>query len=164
MAQSLSNIQFIQTVSGSLPSPSGEESLDVEWASGLARGAHVRVYAATDLANADLDASYQQVYDDVINHPEFGIHQMSMSYGEGENDATLSQVQTDGQYFAELTAAGVTVFASTGDEGSTPDSFGGDTGPLRSRHPGERSQCYRGGGHVADTGCEQQRNQRDSLE
>ena len=45
------------------------------------------------LANADLDAAYQQVYDDVTAHPELAIHQMSMSYGEGETDTTYSQVK-----------------------------------------------------------------------
>ena len=135
ISQSLSNIEFIQAVSGQLAAPSGEETLDTEWSSSLAPGAHVRVYAATDLGDADLDATYLQVYDDVTNHPEYNIHQMSMSYGEGETYTTQSQVDTDGQYFAELTAAGVTIFASTGDEGSTPDANGGDTGPLNAESP-----------------------------
>lgn len=118
--QSIGNIQFIQAVAGTLPVPSGEETLDTEWSSSIAPGAKVRVYAATDLGSADLDAAYQQVYDDVTAHPELEIHQMSMSYGEGEIETTDSQMATDHQYFVELTNAGVTCFAATGDEGSTP--------------------------------------------
>ncbi len=39
-------VKFIQVVSGSLPAPSGEETLDTEWSSSIAPGADVRVYAA----------------------------------------------------------------------------------------------------------------------
>ena len=93
--QSLNNIQFIQVVPGTLPSTSGEETLDTEWSSSIAPGARVRVYATTALNTIYLDEAYQQVYDDAINHPEYGLHQMSMSYGLGETYMTNSQVQTD---------------------------------------------------------------------
>jgi kumamolisin len=135
VAQSLSNIQFIQAVPGQLEPPSGEETLDTEWASGMAPGAHVRVYAATDLADNDLDQTYSTVLDDVTSHPELNIHQMTMSFGEGEHYTSQSQVDTDDQYFSELAAAGVTIFASTGDSGSTPDADGGDSGPLQAETP-----------------------------
>jgi kumamolisin len=135
VSQSLSNIKFIQAVAGQLSPPSGEETLDTEWASGMAPGAQVRVYAATDLANNDLDQTYGVIYSDVTSHPEYNIHQMTMSYGEGEHYTSQSQVDTDDQYFAELAAAGVTIFASTGDNGSTPDANGNDSGPLQAETP-----------------------------
>ncbi len=137
VSQSIQNIQFIQAVPGTLAAPSGEETLDTEWSSSMAPGAHVRVYAATDLEDADLDEAYQRVYDDVINHPELGIHQMSMSYGEGEQYTTLSQVDTDDQFFAELAAAGVTIFAASGDDGSTPGAggTGDENGPVQVESP-----------------------------
>jgi len=118
--QSINNITFIQAVTGTLDGVSGEETLDTEWSSAMAPGAKVRVYAATDLANVDLDETYQQVYDDVTAHPELGIHQMSMSYGEGEIETTNTQMRADDVYFVELANAGVTLFASAGDGGSTP--------------------------------------------
>jgi kumamolisin len=139
--QSLSNIQFVLAVplaaGATLVSPSGEETLDVEWSSAMAPQAHIRVYAATDLGNADLDMAYQQVYDDVTAHPELGIHQMSMSFGEGETYTTQTQVNTDDQYFAELSAAGVTCFASSGDGGATPGPNGGGdkSGPVQVESP-----------------------------
>jgi hypothetical protein len=62
---------------------------------------------------------------------------MSMSYGENEAETTSSQVDTDDQYFAALAAAGVTVFASSGDGGSTPGdgSAGDETGTLNVETP-----------------------------
>jgi kumamolisin len=135
VSQSINNIQFIQVVPGILPSPSGEETLDVEWSSSIAPSAQVRIYATTGLGFTDLDQAYQQVYSDVTANPALGIHQMSMSYGIGETYTSLSQCQTDAQYFANLASAGVTVFASSGDGGSTPDSSGGTTGPTQAESP-----------------------------
>lgn len=134
--QSINNIEFVQVVPGVLAAPSGEETLDVEWSSAMAPGAHIRVYAATDLGNDHLDQAYNQVLADVT---KYGIHQMSMSYGIGETYTTNSQVQADDAIFMELAAAGVTIFASSGDGGSTPGqnsaNAGDETGPLQVESP-----------------------------
>ena len=114
--QSLSNIEKVQVVSGTLPSPSGEETLDVEWSSGMAPGAKVRIYATTDLGWAHLDQAYQQIINDLPGQP--GLRQVSLSYGAVEKYASLSQMQTDAQYFASMAGAGVSVFVSAGDSGS----------------------------------------------
>jgi kumamolisin len=137
LTPSINNITFIQAVSGTLPAPTGEETLDTEWASSIAPAAKVRVYAATSLGLSNLDAAYAQVYSDVTANPGLNINQMSMSYGLGETRTTSSQVQTDDQFFAELAAAGVTIFASSGDAGSTPGPSGGadETGPLQVETP-----------------------------
>jgi len=135
--QSINNISFIQVISGTLPATSEEETLDVEWSSSIAPGAKVRVYATTTLDSVNLDQAYEQIYTDVTTQPQLGIHQMSMSYGEGETYTTSAQVQTDDQYFAVLAGAGVTVFASAGDGGSTPGagSSGDESGPLQVESP-----------------------------
>lgn len=137
VGQSINNIQFIQVIAGTLPAPSGEESLDVEWSSSIAPGAHVRVYATTNLAFNNLDQAYQQIFNDVTAHPEYGIHQVSLSYGLGETYASSTQVTTDSQYFANLASAGVTIFVSSGDGGSTPGTGpAGDTsGPTQVETP-----------------------------
>ncbi len=139
ISQSINNIQFIQAVAGTLDAPTGEETLDVEWSSSMAPGAKVRVYAATDLDPIHLDEAYGKVYADATSHPELGIHQMSMSYGSGNvDDTTLSQRQTDDGYFVELTSAGVTCFASSGDGGATPgeDANGtNENGSLQAESP-----------------------------
>ena len=135
--QSIDNISFIQVVPGTLPATSEEETLDTEWSSSIAPGAKVRVYATTSLSTAYLDTAYQQIYSDAINNPGYGLHQMSMSYGEGETDDTSSQVQTDDQLFAQLASAGVTCFASAGDGGATPgtSSSTDETGSLQAESP-----------------------------
>jgi len=121
--QSLSNISEIQVVSGTLGAPAGEESLDTEWSSGIAPGAKVRIYATYDLSSVHLDAAYSQIYSEVSgpSPSQPTLHQFSMSYGGGEYYFSTSQMQTDEQYFASITAAGVTVFASSGDGGSNPN-------------------------------------------
>jgi kumamolisin len=120
--QSLSNIQTIQVVTGTLPAPSGEETLDVEWSSSIAPGAKVRVYGTVDLSFTHLDQAYAQIYADLPTQTT--LHQVSLSYGLGESYMSTSQMQTDEQYFAELASGGVTVFVSSGDGGSDPTSTG----------------------------------------
>ena len=126
--QSLSNIEFVQVVGGPLPAPSGEETLDVEWSSSIASGAKVRVYATTDLIFPFLDQAYAQVYHEVSTQAQPGLHQLSLSFGLPEDQVSISQLQTDEQFFAELAAAGVTVFAAAGDNGS-PGRVRGGAGP-----------------------------------
>jgi len=135
IAQSLNNIEEVQVVAGTLPSPSGEETLDVEWSSGMAPGAKVRVYATTDLGFAHLDEAYQAILNDLPSQPT--LHQVSLSYGLGETYESADQMQTDAQYFASLAANGVTVFVSSGDGGSTPglNGYGDNTGPLQVESP-----------------------------
>ncbi len=98
VAQSLNNIEEVQVVSGPLPSPSGEETLDVEWSSGMASGAKVRIYATTDLAFVDLDQAYQTIINELPSQP--ALHQISLSYGLGETYMPAGQMATDDQYFA----------------------------------------------------------------
>jgi kumamolisin len=135
IAQSLNNIEEVQVVSGTLPSPSGEETLDVEWSSGMAPGAKVRVYATTTLDLVNIDEAYQAIINDLPSQPT--LHQVSLSYGLGETYMPQGQMQTDDQYFASLAAAGVTVFVSSGDGGSSPGTSGyGDTsGPVQVESP-----------------------------
>ena len=138
VSQSLNNIQFIQVIPGTLAAPSGEETLDVEWSSSIAPGAKVRVYATTSLRSDYLDEAYEQVYEDAKSNPSLGLHQMSMSYGEGETYYSQALANTDDQYFAALAGAGVTIFASAGDGGSTPGpgpSSIDSSGPLQVESP-----------------------------
>ena len=121
VTQSLNNITFVQVVQGQNPSLSGEESLDTEWSSSIAPNAKVRVYVTTDLSDPNLDAAYMKIIADLPNVA--GLNQVSLSYGGNELDTTNAQMNTDAQLFATLASAGVTVFASSGDNGSKPDPF-----------------------------------------
>jgi kumamolisin len=135
IAQSLNNIEEVQVVGGNLPSPSGEETLDVEWTSGMAPGAQVRIYATTDLGFVHLDEGYQAIINDLPSQP--ALHQVSLSYGLGETYESSAQMQTDAQYFASLAGSGVTVFVSAGDGGSSPGLNGWEdnTGPVQVECP-----------------------------
>ena len=88
-------------------------------------GAKVRVYATTDLAFVHLDQAYQAIINELPSQP--ALHQISLSYGLGETYMPAGQMETDDQYFATLAGAGVTVFVSSGDGGSSPglNGYGG---------------------------------------
>ncbi len=94
-----------------------EVCLDVEWSSSIAPGANIRVYGTSSLAFTPLDQAYQKIYTDASTHPEFGLHVVSLSYGGSESSA--SQLTTDDQFFVQLSSLGITVFASSGDNGSS---------------------------------------------
>ncbi len=96
-----------------------EASLDVEWSSSIAPAAKIRVYAIPALDDTDLVAAYQQIYNDATNTTlAFGIHVVSISIGGSEG--SLASMATDDQDFAQLASAGLTVFVSSGDDGSSP--------------------------------------------
>jgi kumamolisin len=122
VSQSLGNIEKVQVVSGPLAAPSGEETLDTEWSSGIASGAKVRIYATVDLAFTHLDQAYQYIINDLPNQPT--LHQLSMSFGLGEDYEYPGQMDTDHQYFAALAGQGITIFVSSGDGGSNPGTSG----------------------------------------
>ena len=120
--QSLNNIEEVQVVAGALPAASGEETLDTEWSSGIASGAKIRIYATTDLSFNHLDQAYQYIINDLSNQP--ALHQLSMSYGLGEDYMPAGQMDTDAAYFGSLAGRGVTILVSSGDGGSNPGTDG----------------------------------------
>jgi kumamolisin len=145
IGQTLANIEEVQVVSGTLPAPSGEESLDVEWCSSIASGAKVRIYATTDLSFVHLDQAYAAILNDLPANPT--LSQISLSYGAGESYVATAQLQTDAQYFASLAAAGVTVCAASGDGGSSPGTSGQNhNGPVQAETPASDASVTAVGG------------------
>jgi len=117
VAQSLSNIEKVSVVAGvPTTAPQGEESLDVEWSSGIAPGSKVRIYGTKDLSFVNIDKGYQQIVNDLPTQPQ--LHQLSISLGACEQDLSSSQKTTDSQYFASIAAGGVSILVSSGDNGS----------------------------------------------
>ena len=114
--QSLNNITFIQTVSGTLPPPSGEESLDTEWSSSIGYGSKVRVYATKDLSFAHLDTGYQAILSDLKKGVK--IEQMSVSLGGCEVFAPLVEVATEENLLSLIAAKTVSIFIASGNSGS----------------------------------------------
>ena len=118
ISQSLSNVTIVNVSGGPKNSATGnkfEVSMDVEWSSGVAPGAKVRVYAAPfPLDSTGEAAALTQLLNDLATNTS--IHQVSESYG-GMEDASVTQFDPT---LVLLTAQGVTYFAASGDLGSNP--------------------------------------------
>jgi len=114
----LSRITKINVKGGALPAPSGEETLDAEWSSGIAPNANIRIYASGSLAFVDLDRALDQIITDAMARPAMRV--LSISLGLGERLMTKQEVMTEEDKFVRLAGLGVNVFVSTGDDGSNP--------------------------------------------
>jgi kumamolisin len=57
-------IQKINVKGGHLPAPSGEETLDAQWSSGITPGATIRIYASGSLQFVDLDRALDRILAD----------------------------------------------------------------------------------------------------
>ena len=125
----VNRVEMINVGGGQLPAPSGEETLDAEWTSGIAQGATIRIYASGSLAFADLDRAIDQIITDLPTQP--GMRQLSISLGLGESYMVKDEVTTQSQKYLQLAAAGVNVFVSSGDDGSNPSSGGQGTAGKR---------------------------------
>lgn len=126
----LAHITKINVGGGTLAQPSGEETLDTEWTSGIAPGAGIRIYASGSLQFNALDLAIDRIIADVRQRP--ALRQVSVSLGLGETFMQRAEVTVEDQKFRMLAAAGVNVFVSSGDAGSNPDQTGhGSHGPLQ---------------------------------
>lgn len=144
---SRSRIEKINVKGGPLPPATGEETLDVEWASGIAPRAKVRVYASGTLQFVDLDRALDRILADLPSQP--GMRQLSISLGLGEKfmGGPTGEVRTQHMKFLRLAAAGVNVFVSSGDAGSKPDDSGHSaTGPTQAEYESSDSSVVGVGG------------------
>ena len=132
VGQSLSNIVIVNTTGQAITPPTGEETLDVSWSSGLAPGAQIVVYACGGKDLAYISSDYSQILDDLQSGARPNMHQVSMSFGGGEeSDETPSDMDSTHQMFTAMTAYGVSLFAASGDNG--PYGFGGE--PVQVLYP-----------------------------
>ena len=134
-----------------LPPAEGEETLDVQWSSGIAPGAQIRVYAAGSLRFVDLDQALDRIVSDLPRFP--GLRQLSISLGLGETflGGPGGEVAAQHQKFLKLAASGVNVFVSSGDAGSNPDGSGhGSSGPLQVEYEASDSVVIGVGGTSLD--------------
>lgn len=126
-------VQEINVAGGALPAPSGEETLDAAWTSGIAPGASIRIYATGALTFVALDRALDRIIADLPSQP--GMRQLSISLGLGETYMAPAEVATEHTKFLHLAASGVNVFVSSGDAGSNPDATGhSSTGPLQAEY------------------------------
>jgi len=130
---STANITRITVNSVTPAPPSGEETMDVEWSSGIAPGAKIRIYASGTLDFVNLDAALDRIIADLPSQP--GMRQVSISLGLGETFMAAAEVRTQHTKFLKLAAAGVNVFVSSGDAGSSPDVTGhSSSGPVQAEY------------------------------
>ena len=128
--QSLNNYSTVNVGNRVIGAATGEETLDVEWSSGIAPGAKIVVYACGDL-NYVYDA-YSRILDDLQRGAQPSMHQISMSYGAGEiSGETTGDINSTHGLFTAIAAYGVSLFASSGDEGA----YGNDEGRVEVCYP-----------------------------
>lgn len=154
IAANPARITKINVNGGSLPSAEGEETLDAEWASGIASKANIRIYASGSLQFTDLDRALDRIIADVATVPS--MRQLSISLGLGESYMQKGELRTQHAKYLRLAALGVNVFVSSGDAGSNPDTTGhGSAGPLQPEYGASDSAVIGVGGtslHLAATG------------
>jgi kumamolisin len=92
----------------------GEVALDIQVIGALAQGAKQAVYFAPNTDQGFLDAVAAATYD-TINKPSV----ISISWGAPEVLWTNTAMQAMNRVFQAATALGVTIFAASGDNGST---------------------------------------------
>jgi kumamolisin len=133
VAMTVAQIEKINVTGGLLPAPSGEETLDVSWASGIAPGSQVRIYATGSLSFVAIDRALDRIIADLPILP--GMRQLSISLGLGEIFMSPGEVNAQHLKLLRLAVAGVNVFVSSGDAGSNPDATGhSPTGPLQAEY------------------------------
>lgn len=141
----ISQIAKINVKGDPLPPREGEETLDVEWSSGIAPGAKIRIYASGSLSFVDLDRALDRIIADLPTQP--GMRQLSISLGLGETFMAPAEVNVQHQKFLRLAAAGVNVFVSSGDAGSNPSATGhSSNGPLQAEYESSDSNVIGVGG------------------
>lgn len=91
---------------------SSEISLDVEWAHAIAPGANIDLV----LAKSNQDADILSVTKYAVAHNLGSV--ISQSFGEAEACADPKLLRKEHAIFAEASAKGITLFASSGDQGA----------------------------------------------
>jgi kumamolisin len=107
-----------------------ETTLDVEWATAMAPGAKVLVYAGADAAAH----TFLRIYDRIVSDNRAAVLTTSWGRCEADHpDSFLSQVDA---VFARAAAQGITVIAASGDRGAfdCPDA-GAPSVTFPASHP-----------------------------
>jgi subtilase family serine protease len=108
---------------------SGEISLDVEWAHAIAPDATIDLVLAKDNQDADLN----RVTKYAVDHNLGDV--ISQSFGEAESCALPSDVQTLHQIYLKATLKGITLLASSGDQGAAQPTCDGSAFMLSASWP-----------------------------
>ncbi len=98
-----------------------EISLDVAWAHAIAPGAHI----VLELGKDNSDEALVRALNDAVNNNRGDV--VSMSFGESDQCLGPDLMSAWHQAFANATKKGMTLFASSGDQGAAQPSCDGTT-------------------------------------
>jgi subtilase family serine protease len=124
-----------------------EISLDVEWAHAIAPGANI----VLELAKDNNDQSLINTVNDAIDNNRGDV--ISMSFGESDQCLGPDLTNEWHQAFANATRKGITLFASSGDQGAAQPSCDGNSWIQSSSSPASDPLVTGVGGtelHAAD--------------
>ncbi len=96
-----------------------EISLDVLWAHAIAPGANITLVLAKTNSDADILSATKYAVDHTLGDV------ISQSFGENESCMDPALLDEEHEVFAEATVKGITIFASTGDEGAAQQTCDG---------------------------------------
>ena len=105
---------------------SGEITLDVEWAHAIAPGATIDLVLAKSNDDADILSATKYAVDHNLGDV------ISQSFGEGESCMDPALLRAQHALFALATAKGITLLASSGDQGSAQPDCNNDGGFFKS--------------------------------
>ena len=127
-----------------------EISLDVEWAHNIAPGAHIVLVLAKTNQDADIVSAIKYAVDNNLGDV------ISMSFGESESCVGApgpDLISTYHDVFVKATQKGITLFASSGDQGAAQPTCDGNSWMKSASHPASDPLVTGVGGtelHAAD--------------
>jgi subtilase family serine protease len=124
-----------------------EISLDVLWAHAIAPGANITLVLAKSNSDEDILSATQYAVDHDLGDV------ISQSFGENESCMDPDLVAEQHQVFADATMKGITIFASSGDEGAAQPTCDGTSWAKAASSPASDPLVTAVGGtelHAAD--------------
>jgi kumamolisin len=119
----------------------GESTLDVDWATAVARGATFHQVVAHSTANSNFDDVYKYIVDSL----GATTHVVTTSWGTCEQDMDRSELALDEGYFKQAVAEGQWWFSAAGDNG-TDDCQDNTTLAVSVDYPGSSRYVISVGG------------------
>lgn len=99
----------------------GEITLDVQWSHAIAPDAKIELVLAKSNQDADILSATKWAVDHNVGDV------ISQSFGENENCVDPAILKSEHKVFAEAAAKGMTVFASSGDQGAAQQTCDGSS-------------------------------------
>jgi subtilase family serine protease len=126
---------------------SAEISIDVEWAHAIAPGANIDLVLAKSAEDADMLSATRYA----VEHNLGDV--ISQSFGEAESCADPNLIQQEHALFGEASDKGITLLASSGDQGAAQPTCDGSSFSLSASTPASDPEVTAvGGTNLTTTG------------